>query len=139
MGRVTRDPELRSTPKGTAVAELGLAANRVWIDENGQRQEETTFVDIILWGRTAEIAQQYLRKGSPPFIEGRLQTDTWEQNGQQRSRLHVVAENLQLIGERQTAKLPPAPTPRPTAASAANVRPSHPAPVIEPDFDAGPF
>jgi single-strand DNA-binding protein len=71
LGRTTRDPEIRYTPKGVPVVELGLAINRTW-SEDGQKHEETTFVDVTLWGRTAEIAQQYLRKGSPVFIEGRL-------------------------------------------------------------------
>src|SRR6516225_8495755 len=95
IGNLTRDPELRHTPKGTAVAELGLAINRAWTDEQNVKREETTFVDITLWGRTAEIAQQYLHKGSPVFIEGRLQLDSWDdkQTGQKRSKLRIVAEH----------------------------------------------
>jgi single-strand DNA-binding protein len=86
LGRVVKDPELRYTPKQTAVAELGLAINRVTTDPEGQKHEEVTFVDITLWARQAEIAQQYLKKGSPVFIEGRLQLDTWDdrQPGQKR-------------------------------------------------------
>jgi len=100
IGNLTRDPELRHTPKGTAVAELGLAINRVWSNEQGQRQEETTFVDVTLWGRQAEVAQQYLTKGSPAYIEGRLQLDTWDDKatGQKRSKLKIVGEALQLLG-----------------------------------------
>jgi len=99
LGNLTRDPELRYTPKGTAVADIGLAINRIWNNEQNQRQEETTFVDITLWGRQAEIAQQYLTKGRGVFIEGRLQMDTWEDkaSGQKRSKLKVVAENLQFM------------------------------------------
>jgi single-strand DNA-binding protein len=78
IGNLTRDPELRYTPKGSAVAEFGLAINRVWYNEQKQKQEETTFVDITLWARQAEIAQQYLTKGSPVYIEGRLSLDTWD-------------------------------------------------------------
>ena len=102
MGNLTRDPEVRYTPKGTAVAELGLAINRVFSAENGEKREETTFVDVTLWGRTAEIAGEYLKKGRPVFIEGRLQLDTWDdkQTGQKRSKLKVVGEGLQLIGSR---------------------------------------
>lgn len=102
IGNLTRDPELRHTPRGTAVAELGLAINRVWNNEQGQRQEETTFVDVTLWGRQAEVAQQYLTKGSPAYIEGRLQLDTWDdkQSGQKRSKLKIVGETLQLLGSR---------------------------------------
>ena len=101
-GNLTRDPELRYTPKGTAVAELGLAINRVFSDDQGVKKEDATFVDVTLWGRTAEIAQQYLHKGSPVFIEGRLQLDTWEdkESGQKRSRLRVVGENMQLLGSK---------------------------------------
>ena len=102
IGNLTRDPELRHTPKGTAVAELGLAINRVWNNEQGQRQEETTFVDVTLWGRQAEVAQQYLTKGSPCYIEGRLQLDTWDDKatGQKRSKLKIVGEALQLLGSK---------------------------------------
>lgn len=99
IGNLTRDPELRYTPKGTAVADIGLAINRVWNNEQNQRQEETTFVDITLWGRQAELAQQYLTKGRGVYIEGRLQMDTWDDKatGQKRSKLKVVAENLQFL------------------------------------------
>src|SRR6266436_7844860 len=102
IGNLTRDPDLRYTPKGTAVAELGVAVNRVYSGENGAKQEETTFVDVTLWARQAEIAGQYLKKGRPVFIEGRLQLDTWDdkQTGQKRSRLRVVAENMQMLGSR---------------------------------------
>jgi single-strand DNA-binding protein len=100
LGNLTRDPEVRYTPKGTAVAELGLAVNRVYTTEAGEKREEATFVDVTLWGRTAEIAGEYLKKGRPVFIEGRLQLDTWDdkQSGQKRSKLKVVGEGLQLIG-----------------------------------------
>ena len=99
IGNLTRDPELRYTPKGTAVAELGMAINRVWSNDQGQRQEDTTFVDVTLWGRQAELAQQYLGKGRPVYIEGRLQMDTWEDKntGQKRSKLKVVGENMQFL------------------------------------------
>lgn len=103
IGNLTRDPELRHTPKGSAVAEFGLAINRVWYNEQKQKQEETTFVDVTLWGRQAEIAQQYLTKGSPVYIEGRLNMDTWDDKatGQKRSKLKVVGETLQLLGGRK--------------------------------------
>ena len=103
IGNLTRDPEVRYTPKGTAVTEIGLAVNRIYSGEDGEKKEETTFVDVTLWARQAEIAGQYLKKGRPVFIEGRLQLDTWDdkQTGQKRSRLRVVAENLQLLGSRQ--------------------------------------
>jgi single-strand DNA-binding protein len=100
IGNLTRDPELRYTPKGTAVAELGMAIGRVWTNDQGQRQEETTFIDVTLWGRQAELAQQYLSKGRSVYIEGRLKMDTWEDktSGQKRSKLKVVGEVMQFIG-----------------------------------------
>jgi single-strand DNA-binding protein len=96
---------LRHTPKGTAVAELGLAINRVWKDDAGQKQEETTFVDVTLWGRQAELAQQYLSKGNPVYIEGRLNLDTWDDKttGQKRSKLKVIGENLQFLSSGKSA------------------------------------
>ena len=102
IGNLTRDPEVRHTPKGTAVGDIALAINRAYTAENGEKREDTTYVDVTLWGRTAEIAQQYLRKGRPVYIEGRLQMDTWEDKstGQKRSKLKVVAEALQLLGGR---------------------------------------
>lgn len=100
MGNITRDIELRYTPKGTAVADIGLAVNRVRTGESGERIEETTFVDITLWGRTAEVVHQYAAKGHPLFVEGRLQMDTWvdKATGGNRSKLKVVADNIQLMG-----------------------------------------
>ena len=104
IGNLTRDPEVRHTPKGTAVADLGLAINRTLSGgEDGQeRREEVTYVDVTVWGRQAEIAEQYLAKGRSVFIEGRLQLDSWDdhQTGQKRSKLKVVCENLQLVGSR---------------------------------------
>ena len=101
MGRLTRDPELRYTPKGTAVTDLGMAINRSRSGgDGGERIEETTFVDVTLWGRQAEVANQYLGKGREVFIEGRLQLDSWEDkaSGQKRSKLKVVGEAMQFIG-----------------------------------------
>jgi len=143
LGNLTRDPEVRYTPKGTAVTELGMAVNRVYTAENGEKREETTFVDVTLWGRTAEIAGEYLKKGRPVFIEGRLQLDTWDdkQSGQKRSKLKVVGEGLQLLGaprgagggggggDEESGGAPrssrPAPPPKPSAS--------------EPDDDEIPF
>lgn len=100
IGRITRDIELRYTPKGTAVSEISMATNRSRTDDSGQRIEETTFVDVTLWGRQAELAGQYLAKGREVYIEGRLQLDTWQdkQSGQNRSKLRVVGETMQFIG-----------------------------------------
>lgn len=100
MGNITRDIELRYTPKGTAVTDLGLACNRVRMGDDGNKIEEVTFVDVTLWGRQAELANQYLSKGRGIFIEGRLHMDTWtdQQTGKQRSRLKVIGENMQFVG-----------------------------------------
>jgi single-strand DNA-binding protein len=100
MGNVTRPIELKYLQSGTAVTELGLAVNDRRKSQTGEMIEETVFVDITLWGRTAEIASEYLNKGSPVFIEGRLKYDTWEADGQKRSKLRVVGERMQLIGAR---------------------------------------
>src|SRR6266849_10546756 len=102
LGNVTRDPEVRYTPKGSAVCDLGIAVNRAYTTDSGEKREEVTFVDVTLWGRTAEVASEYLKKGRPVFIEGRLQLDTWDdkQTGQKRSRLRVIAESMQLLGAR---------------------------------------
>jgi single-strand DNA-binding protein len=100
VGNLTRDPELRYTPKGTAIAKIGLAVNRTWRSESGEQREETTFVDVDIFGRTAENVGQYMRKGRPILIEGRLRLDTWDDKstGQKRSRLGVVAETVQFLG-----------------------------------------
>ncbi len=100
MGNLTRDPEVKYISSGTAVTELGLAVNRVWFDkQSNEKKEETTFVDVTLWGRQAEVAGEYLAKGRPVLIEGRLQLDTWEdrESGQKRSKLRVVGEHMQLL------------------------------------------
>ncbi len=99
MGRLTRDPELRYTPQGTAVTDVGLAVNREY-SVNNERRKDTTFVDVTFWRRQAEVLCEYLKKGSPLFVEGRLTLDTWEQDGQKRSRLKVVGDNFQFLGER---------------------------------------
>jgi single-strand DNA-binding protein len=100
IGSLTREPELHYTQKGTPVAEIALAINRAWRDESGQKREEVTCVDVVLWGRLSEVAQRYLTKGRPVFIEGRLQLDSWEREGQKHSKLQVVGENLQLLPSR---------------------------------------
>lgn len=98
-GNLTRDPEVRYTPKGTAIAKLGLAINRTWKNEAGETKEEVTFVDVDAFGRTAEVISQYLKKGRPILIEGRLKLDQWDdkQTGQKRSRLGVILENFQFL------------------------------------------
>ncbi|MFZ4116501.1 MAG: single-stranded DNA-binding protein [Chthoniobacterales bacterium] len=105
IGNVTRDPEIKYTPKGSAVTDLGLAINRFFSGDNGEKREETTFVDVTLWGRQAEIAAEYCKKGRSIYVEGRLQLDSWEDktSGQKRTRLRVVGENMQLLGPRPGA------------------------------------
>src|SRR5213596_3577277 len=102
LGNLTRDPEVRYTPKGSAVCDLGIAVNRVYTTDTGEKREEVTYVDVVLWSRLAEIAGEYLKKGRPIFIEGRLQLDTWDdkQSGQKRSKLRVIGETMQLLGGR---------------------------------------
>ncbi len=157
MGNLTRDPEVRYTPKGTAVAEIGLAINRYFSGENGEKREETTFVDVTLWGRTAEIAGEYLKKGRPVFIEGRLQLDTWDDktSGQKRSKLKVVGEGMQLIGSRDGGggggggggrgsapdEMEEPPRSRPSSGGGGSSRgsSSKSAPPAEPDDDEIPF
>jgi len=103
IGNVTRDPQVKYLGSGTAVTELGLAVNRQWADKNSnERKSETTFVDVTLWGRTAEVAGEYLSKGRPVLIEGRLQLDTWDdrETGHKRSKLRVVGESLVMLGSK---------------------------------------
>src|SRR5450756_3238477 len=130
MGNLTRDPELRYTPKGTAIAKIGLAVNRVWTNEAGEKKEEVTFVDVDVFGRTAENVGQYMRKGRPIMVEGRLKLDQWDdkQTGAKRSKLGVVAETVQFLGSAPGAgeggAAPAAPrAARPAAATAPAAEP----------------
>jgi single-strand DNA-binding protein len=99
MGNLTRDPEIRYTPSGTAVTDIGLAVNESYKSKSGEMVESTCYVDVVVWGRQAETASEYLHKGSPVFVEGRLQLDQWEgPQGEKRSKLRVRADRLQFIG-----------------------------------------
>jgi single-strand DNA-binding protein len=98
LGNLTRDPELKYIPSGMAVTEIGLAVNDRRKNAQGEWVEDTTFVDITLWGRTAEVASEYLTKGAPVLIEGRLKLDTWEKEGKKFSKLRVVGERMQMVG-----------------------------------------
>lgn len=100
IGNVTRDPELRYIPSGTAVTDVGLAVNDRRKGANGEWIEETTFVDVTLWGRTAEVATEYLNKGSSVMIEGRLKLDTWEKDGKKNSKLRVIGERMVMLGSK---------------------------------------
>ena len=99
-GNLTRDPEVRYTPKGMAIAKFGMAINRTWKSESGESKEEVTFVDIDAFGRQAEVISQYCKKGSPLLVEGRLRLDQWDdkQTGQKRSKLGIVLEGFQFLG-----------------------------------------
>jgi single-strand DNA-binding protein len=124
-GNLTRDPELRYTPKGSAVAGFSLAVNRTWKTESGESKEEVSFIEVEAWGRQAEVIAQYMRKGRPLLIEGRLKQDTWEDKNthQKQSKLKVVLEGFSFIDSKGTDAGPapsdgsrrPAPTPAPAA------------------------
>jgi single-strand DNA-binding protein len=121
VGRLTRDPEVRSTASGQSVATLSLATNSFWTDKGGQRQERTEFHNVVLWGRLSEIAGQYLTKGQECFIEGRLQTRSYTaKDGSERRVTEVVAENMQLGNRAQGAS-------RPASASGGNFSQAAPA------------
>jgi len=140
VGNLTRDPELRYTPSGLAIAKFGLAVNRVTTTESGEKKEEVTFVDIDAFGRTAENISQYMRKGSSMLVEGRLRLDQWDdkQTGQKRSKLGVVADTVQFLGSPRGAEggegaPAAAPRPRPAAAAAAPAGDDAPPPPSEDD------
>lgn len=133
-GNLTRDPELRYTPNGKAIAKFGLAINRTWTSETGEKKEDVTFVDIDAFGRQAEVISQYLKKGRPVLVEGRLKLDQWDdkQTGQKRSRLGVVLESFSFLdsgGRGEAAGAAPAPVarPRPAAEPAAGGEDAAPA------------
>lgn len=101
IGRLTRDPELRSLPSGKSVATMGVATGRAWTDANGQKQKQTEFHNVVMWGKLGEIANQYLHKGSKLYVEGRLQTRDWTgQDGAKRTRTEVIAENMIMLDSR---------------------------------------
>jgi len=144
LGNLTRDPEVRYTPKGSAVCDLGLAVNRQYTLDSGEKREEVTFVDVVLWARLAEIAGEYLKKGRPVFIEGRLQLDTWDDktSGQKRSKLRVIGETMQLLGSRPGGSSgggEAADEERPARSSAKPSAPPKAAVPAEPDDDEIPF
>ncbi len=136
IGNLTRDPELRYTPKGTAIAKIGLAVNRTWRSETGEQKEEVTFVDVDAFGKQAEVIGQYLKKGRPLMIEGRLRLDQWDdkQTGQKRSRLGVVLESFQFLDSGRGgeggggAEAAPRAKAAPAAASAPAADPDMPPP-----------
>jgi len=137
-GNLTRDPELRYTPKGTAIAKLGIAVNRTWTTETGERREEATFVDVDAFGKQAEVIAQYLKKGRSLLLEGRLKLETWDdkQTGQKKSRLGVVLESFSFLDSGNRGESGSAP-------AAAATRPARPQPAANtptatPDSDGPP-
>jgi single-strand DNA-binding protein len=115
MGNLTRDIELRYTTSGMAIGDVGIAVNDRRKNQNGEWVDEATFFDVKFFGRTAEIAGEYLSKGSPVHLEGRLKLDMWEKDGQKRSKLYVIVEHMQLIGGKPTGEAGAASRPRTTA------------------------
>jgi single-strand DNA-binding protein len=105
-GNLTRDPELRYTPTGDAVLNMGIACNRTYKSKDGEKKQDVAFVNCVAWRHTAELINQYLTKGSPVFVEGRLQSRSWEKDGQKRSVLEVVVENVQFIGKKEPEEKP---------------------------------
>ena len=140
MGNLTRDPELRYTPSGTAVADFGMAINRVWKGQDGQKKEEACFVDCHAWARGAEVISEYCRKGSQLFVEGRLRLESWEgKDGQKRTKMRVVVDNSQFLGAPSGRKAGAAPAarggkaPPPAAEAPAAGDAEPPAPEAEPE------
>ena len=144
-GNLTRDPELRYTPKGVAIAKITLAINRTWKSETGETKEEVTFVDVDAFGRQAEVVGQYMKKGRPFLVEGRLKLDQWEDKNthQKQSKLKVVLEGFSFIDSKGAAGGVPsdAPRARPAAAPAATANAPAPAEpeAPEPEQDDVPF
>ena len=144
-GNLTRDPEVRYTPKGTAIAKLGIAVNRTWKNEAGETKEEVTFVDVDAFGRQAEVIAQYFRKGRSILIEGRLKLDQWDdkQTGQKRSRLGVVLEGFSFLDSNRSegGDMGGTGRPRPTSAPASSAAPAGNGPEAEgpPEEDEVPF
>lgn len=98
MGNLTRDPETRQTPNGQSVTNFSLAVNRTWKGQDGQTQEQVSFIDCVAWGKTGEVIAQYMQKGRPILVDGRLDQRSWEQDGQKRSKIEVVVENFNFVG-----------------------------------------
>lgn len=141
IGNITRDVELRYSPKGMAIAKIGMAVNRKWQSETGEKKEEVTFIDVDSFGKQAEVIGQYCRKGSSLLVEGRLKLDQWDdkQTGQKRSRLGVVLESFQFIGGKREESKTLAPEPRSKVADVpSNAHGDAGAPPQDPDSEV-PF
>ena len=142
MGNLTRDPEIKYTPKGTAIANFGIAVNRTYTHEGGEKREEVTFIDLEAFGRTAEIIGEYFKKGRPIFIEGRLKLDQWDDKttGKKMSKLRVVVESFEFLGSREGGGgegggSAPSGEPRSSAPPQRHAPSSPPRPPADPDLD----
>ena len=142
MGNLTRDPEIKYTPKGTAIANFGIAVNRTYTPEGGEKREEVTFIDLEAFGRTAEIIGEYFKKGRPIFIEGRLKLDQWDDktSGKKMSKLRVVVDTFEFLGSREGGGGEggggaPSGEPRSSAPQQRRAPSSPPRPPADPDLD----
>ena len=142
MGNLTRDPEIKYTPKGTAIANFGIAVNRTYTPEGGERREEVTFIDLEAFGRTAEVIGEYFKKGRPIFIEGRLKLDQWDDKttGKKMSKLRVVVDSFEFLGSREGGGgegggSAPSGEPRSSAPQQRRAPSSPPRPPADPDLD----
>ncbi len=139
VGNLTRDPQLSYLPSQTPVCEFGIAVNRRWRGASGEQREETCFVDCRCYGKSAETFNQYMSKGQPVLVEGRLQFDTWEgQDGQKRSKHRVFVQNFQFLGGPRRDASPPRPAPPPPAAPPPAPPPPAPPPEPQPEEPAPP-
>lgn len=142
MGNLTRDPEIKYTPKGMAITQFGMAINRVWSNEAGEKQEEVTFLDVEFFGRKAEVAAEYLKKGRPVYVEGRLKLDSWDdkQSGQKRSKLKIIGEAMEFLGGREKGEEsneePSQRNQSRSAKPATRPQSPPPRPPVDPDLDA---
>jgi len=142
MGNLTRDPEIKYTPKGTAIANFGIAINRVFTPEGGEKREEVTFIDLEAWGRTAEVIGEYFKKGRPIYVEGRLKLDQWDDKttGKKMSKLRVVVESFEFLGGRESGSgegggAPSSGEPRSSAPPQRRAPAAAPRPPADPDLD----
>jgi single-strand DNA-binding protein len=128
IGRLTRDPEMRTTPSGTNVVSFSVATSFAWTNQQGQKQEQTEFHNVVAWRKLAEIISQYLKKGSQVYIEGRLQTRSWEgQDGQKRYRTEIIADNMIMLGSKASGSASAVPaqeasTPEPASEAPAEIK-----------------
>lgn len=138
MGNLTRDPEIEYTPKGTAVAKFGIAINKYWTNDAGEKMESTTFVEVNFWGKSAETIGEFCKKGNPLYVQGELKLDQWEdkQTGQKRSKLYVVGSTFQLLSRREgkAPKDEDAP-PRTSTGRQSSQAPARQQPARDPDLD----